>query len=71
MEKRFAVKSGELRVYVLLSALARRRLRLVFSRVLLVSLGLHPALWEDLLLGPVRRRTQQGLDVIVVDHLML
>lgn len=44
---------------------------LIFPRVLLVSFSLHPALRGDHLFGSKRRRSQQSLDVVVVDHLPL
>lgn len=65
------LRSDQLWIYVLLTALSGRWLRLVLSGVLLVPLSLHPALWDDHLLGAVRRRTQEGFDVVVVHHLAL
>lgn len=63
------LRSHHLWIPVLFSVFTGRRLRLVFSRVMLVPLGLQPALWEDQLLGPVGGGAQQGFDVIVVHHL--
>ena len=70
-EFRAVIKSGQLRIRVLLSLFAGRWLRFVVSCVLLVPFSLNPALWGDHLLRAVGRWTQQGFNVIIVHHLTL
>ena len=43
---------------------------LLLPRVLLLPLGITPLLRCDPFLGPVGRRADEGLDVLVVDHFL-
>lgn len=62
--------SDQLQVHVIFPAAAWGRPRF-FGRVLVVPLGLQPALRGDHLLGSVWRRTNEGFDVFVVQHFTL
>lgn len=63
--------SDQLRIHVIVSVFARRWWRRFVLGVLPVLLSFDPALWNDHLLRPVRRRAQQGFDVVVAHHFAL